>query len=79
MMNNKEVYKIVCRALDQVTTLNQLLLESSESSKDTISLENLLNKIKNLQEEVCALKKENEMLKENMIQYYHDRYQNLPF
>tara|TARA_Y100001958_G_C20980594_1_gene371938 strand:- start:101 stop:337 length:237 start_codon:yes stop_codon:yes gene_type:complete len=78
-MDNKEINKTICRALDQITTLNQLLIESSESGKDTISLEKLINKIKLLQEEVFMLKQENEMLKENMIQYYHDRHQSLPF
>lgn len=78
-MNNKEVNKIVCRALDQLTTLNQLLLESSENSANKINLGNLVNKINNLQEEIHSLKNENEMLKDNMIQYYHDRHQSLPF
>jgi|TARA_Y100000310_G_C20348544_1_gene653196 16S rRNA G527 N7-methylase RsmG len=79
MKNNKEVNKIVCRALDQLTTLNQLLLESSENSTNKINLENLVNKINNLQEEIHSLKNENEMLKDNMIQYYHERHQSLPF
>lgn len=78
-MNDKEINKIICKALDQITTLNQLLIESSKTSKDTISLENLINKINDLQNEVYKLKKENELLKENMIQYYHDRHQSLPF
>lgn len=79
MMYNIEVDKRVFRALDQTTTLNQLLLESSENSYDNISLENFVIKISSLQEELPSLKKENEALKENMIQYYHDAHEPLPF